>query len=269
MTKFLSFTVLLLFFNKFLVYSTENNTQTDDKIFGKKYHTVAVIGVGYPFPSKSYKFFDNFSKYFGSERNVVKAYPVLMFKFKGEFIKNNRLGLSVEYFKLLFNESYFQFYEDSFQSGNRSLTQNISIDNLPILLTAEYLPYSLPYKSYVGVGMGLNVSKVKWVEELSSGLIAETRQGGEHYNISFFAPAFKIYSGLELKFDRKSVNKIINSLVLEISINYSLMNKEIFKDVKSQFTPVPSEFNESYSIVPLQIMFNMGITVDFDPITKY
>lgn len=268
MTKFLSLIVLLLLINNFLVYSADNERQTSKLNFGKQYRTVAVFGMGYPFPSKSYKFFDIFSKHFGTERNVVKAYPLMMFKFKGEFIQNYRLGVSLEYFKLLFDESYIQYYEDSFQSGNRSLTQSITMDNIPLLFTAEYLPYSLPYKSYFGLGLGLNISNVKWEETLSSGLIVETRKGGEHYNKSFFAPSFKIYSGLELKFDRESVNKIINSLVLEISFNYSIMHKEIFDDVKTQFTPIPKEFNERYSIVPLQIMFNLGITVDFDPITK-
>lgn len=269
MTKFLSLLVFLLIFSKISVDSKEISKISNELSFGKKYNTVAVIGVAYPFPSKSYKFFDIFSKHFGTERNVVKSYPALMFRFKGEFIHNYRLGLSLEYFKLIFDESYIQYYEDSFQSGNRSLTQNINIDNMPILFTAEYLPYSLPYRSYFGLGAGFNILYIKWEETLSSGLISEPRKGGVHYEKSFFTPSFKIYSGLELKFDRESVTKIINSLVIELSLNYTIMQKEIFKSVKSQFTPIPEEFNDSYSIAPLQIMLNVGITIDFDPITKY
>lgn len=268
MCKFSLWIVLFFFVNIFFAQSQELDSKDETEEFGKRYNTILVVGAGYPFPSKSYEFFDTFSEHFGSERNVVKSSPLLYFSFKGEFLKGFRFGAIVEYYNLFFNESYLQFYEDSFEQGYRSISQDIQMNNLPIYFNFEYLPYSLPYKSYAGIGIGINLASVNWNEDLSSGLIAEKRKGGNHYNNTFISPSVKIYSGLELKFDRESVSSFVNSLVLELAFNYSYFNKDFFQNVRNQFTPIPEELIESYNIVPYTLALNLGVAFDFDPLKK-
>lgn len=246
----------------------KSETVSDSLIFGKKYGTVALIGLGYPFSGKSNAFFDTFNQYFQIDEILVKSLPSVFFRFKGEFIENFRFGIDVEYFRQYFNESYYVPIPDTLGGGWRDYSQNMYLNNLPILLIAEYIPFDLPYKTYFGTSIGLNFQTIQWEESYSSSIKTDTRSGGEHFNGLVYSPTIKLYTGMELKFDRHSVRSFINSLVLETGVIYNYGNIDIFKEVKSQFNPIPNELEQKYSIVPYNIVINLGVTLDFDPITQ-
>jgi hypothetical protein len=258
--------IMILQFANLQVCKSE--TVSDSLNFGKKYGTVALIGLGYPFSGKSNAFFDTFNQYFQIDEILVKSIPSVFFRFKGEFIKNFRFGIDVEYFRQYFNESYYVPIPDTLGGGFRDYSQNMYLNNLPIMLIAEYIPFDLPYKTYFGTSIGLNIQTIQWEETYSSSIKVDTRSGGEHFNGLVYSPAIKLYTGMELKFDRHSVKSFINSLVLETAVIYNYGNIDIFKQVKEQFNPIPNELEQKYSIVPYNIMINLGVTLDFDPITQ-
>ncbi len=115
------------------------------------------------------------------------------------------IGCTAEMWGLHIGEAAPQRLVLGTQSINRQLVENISLNAIPLYLSAEYTPYRQQFRSYVGAGVGAAIISTKWTEMSEVSVLSDTRLGGIYINEKALRPLARIYCGVFLGFDRFSI----------------------------------------------------------------
>jgi hypothetical protein len=254
----------------FLVYFNMNlfSNESDTLRKFKKYHTTVFLSTGSGFIANSYKFFDIYNKVLGGKISEFKILPVYGIGTKVMFTPEIRFGISAEFAETKINESVFQIVQTKDEKGSRIMSEDFVLRQLPVFLTAEYVPYSSwQFKTFAGSGLGVNIALTRWSENIKSSLIDDKRISGMQYNSVDLLPALKIYSGLELGFDRMTNLHFLGSLIIQFSYTHFFGGVDLYKTVRKQYDVIPQEINDT--LIPVQGYLTFGIAVSFNFNRKY
>ena len=208
------------------------------------------------------EFYTEYAKAFHIN-NTYMVQPVVGICFRGEPIPGIRFGVSGEYFKGHFFDSFSeQAYSpiDSALVGIRSPTETIDFKAIPLLLTVDLIPSGNQFRTYSGIGIGLCVGHIRWEEVLSSTVKNDIRVGGVVYDESIISPAGCIYAGLELGFDKRSKDDNFVSLTIEARYTYVGMSAPMFKAISSQFFRPPDSWQKNFLIGASSFSLQIGLS---------
>ncbi len=260
--------IILIFF----VNNAFSKTDVDDQKLIKqkrKFTSLIFFSLGMPFSSGSKDFFNNYDKFFKGYKKDFKLLPTIIAGTKLRFDNNYRIGVQFLYQKTNLRDIYSEIVDEVDNSGYREYSQIFDISDIPIFLTAEYLPYTSQFRTYVGGGLGFLIRNIKWNERINSSIILDKRKGGLNFNSTDVFTCLKIYSGLELGFDKMSEYTFLGSLVFEVSYNYTIAKSEIYKSVKNQFFSEKNELNNKVNILPGYFIFSVALTFNFNKLENY
>lgn len=164
-----------------------------------------------------------------------------------------RVGISAENYSSHLLESYSQFAlgVDSLKKGVRNIQQDFSIKTVPILLTAEWCPSKVQFRSFAGAGIGVALISAAWRESLTSTYSADLRTGGTYLNQGIVAPAIRLYAGTEMGFDQPKSRMFMHSLSFDLRFTFIPASFSLFKKLAPQFKNPPSEWSD-------ETYFNVG-----------
>jgi hypothetical protein len=258
--------IIVLIFVLIFVFDGYSSTQVEEKPLKKKkkFSSLIFISAGMPFSSGSTEFFNIYNNEFKGFKKDFKLNPTIGAGTKFRFEGNYRLGAQF----LVQNSTLRDFYGEEVKtidySGYRNYGQTINITDIPIVVTGEYLPYTGQFRTYIGGGLGFVMRNIDWLEQIGSSIPLDYRKGGNNYNSTDIYPFIKIYSGLELGFDRMSELTFLGSLVIEASYNYTPAQTELFKKVKNQFIPESPVLNDKLNLLPGYFIISLAITFNFN-----
>lgn len=226
-----------------------------------KIQSIIYLSIGYPMSTNSYSFFDNYLKIIQGLKSNFETSLILYLSNKYFLNDNYRLGLSCEYFTANLNDPFIQKITTTDEEFYRTLTEEINITSLPCFFSFEYSPTNLQFSTYIGIGLGIDITKIKWLEKLETTNIIDKRKGGLHYDNIILSPVCRLFSGIELGFDKYTDNMVIKSLNFEFNITYSMRKANIFKNISDQFDePIPENINRNFTIIPFYFGLNIGVS---------
>ncbi len=226
--------------------------------------SIVYLGVAGGFASGSDDFFNTLKTEFGSTKRNLPLIPTLAAGTKLLLIPSYRFGLQVNYQIINFNTSFEQYVDEPGLKGYRQMHHSYNITNLPIILTADYIPYSSQFRTYIGLGVGIVVVNTIWEEGLSSSIEQDTRRGGIHYDNTDIGPLGRIYAGVELGFDKDYEDYFLGSLIIEASYTHTFVGADFYSRVRQQFITEKPALTSSVNFVPGYLQFTMAVSFNFN-----
>lgn len=239
------------------------NAQTAES---KEITNMLSVYMGPKFGYGSADFTKNYFQYFGGKNNEYDAKLAFGASARFEFIEGIRFGINAEYANTGFTEMYTQIMRsplDSQKVGQRTIEQQLTINSIPILLTGEIVPFQNQFRTYIGGGLGINIGNIRWTEKLRSSFPNDLRTGGEYINTTLVGPAFTLYSGIEMSFDKKLKQSLIAGFLIEARYVYSGLYAPFFEKAKSQFISPPSSWNDTFYAGTSSFAVNVGVFFQF------
>ncbi|MBX3042365.1 MAG: hypothetical protein KIT33_00240 [Candidatus Kapabacteria bacterium] len=243
-----------------------SNSQTGFETSKKSFKSLIFVSMGMPFSSGSGGFFSVYNNEFGGNKRDFTLLPLIGAGTKFR-IEHYRLGIQTFILNSNLKDSYEQYIEVGDNSGYRGIAQTINITDIPVIGTIEYMPFVSQFRTFIGGGLGFLMRNMEWTESIRSGIPLDRREGGTNYNDTDIFPFFKIYSGLELGFDKQSEETFLGSLVIEASYNYAFGSSDIFSKVRRQFVPAEPRLTENYNVIPGYIVISIAVTFNFNKTT--
>ncbi len=264
MKKFLHFIILMIIYQVFFPNITFSQL-TLDSVF-KKEKILLEVGIATPIAITSTEFFDKYqSQYLKGTKNQFKSGVQFHGAFKWLYSDYYNFGISADFFQSKIEDVYSIDYVSSRGIPySRLYMQSIIVNTIPVFLTCEVSPVVSQFKSYCGFGIGASCGYIAWWEEVHSNLYDDIRTGGKHIDDNLFFPAAKAYVGVQLGFDDKKKDNVVNSFILEVSTTYIHRNVDFFGKVKEQFDTPPDIFNENTFIIPFYISLAAYISFNLE-----
>lgn len=242
------------------IFAKDNIVDTNNT----KYPVVFYFQMGGTFSLGGENFFETYRDYYGGEKSYFDKTP--KFNFGARIIVNQhwRLNASAGYFSATIDEFYSQNYENSIESGTRLIDQSFRLTNIPLTFSVEYVPFDVPYKTFVGAGLGMDVGNVKWNEMIQPGSNIDKREGGDWSTGTILSPVINFSTGINLLFDRHHPEYILHNFLIELRYSFIYRNRDIFVKSKNQFIDEIPALSDSYYIYPSYIELNFGFSLNFE-----
>lgn len=258
---------LIIIIIVFLFVSAElTATEVQNVSTKRNFKSLVFVSMGMAFSSGSTDFFSIYNNEFSGSKRDFKQTPLIGFGTKFRF-GNFRAGIQAHVLNSRLQDFYEDYVDEGELSGYRQHGQNIEFTDIPVIGTLEYIPYIGQFRTYVGGGLGFMLRKFEWFESVKSGIPLDRRTGGTHYEDIDIIPFFKLYSGLELGFDKKSEDTFLGSLIIEASYNYSAGGADIFKSARRQFVPAKPKLKDRYNVLPGYIALTLSVTFNFNKVS--
>lgn len=253
--------IVLIHLPFFDMYSEEK-----DNVSGTKINNMICIYAGPKFGYGSSDFSENYTEYFAGRNNEFSAKLAFGASLKLEPSEGVRLGILGEFAQTGFSDIYKQQirpHRDSLPVGERSIEQQFAITSYPILLTAEIAPTLNQFRTYIGAGIGVGIAHISWQEKLNSSFVNDIRTGGSYVDETAIAPAFTLYTGIELGFDKKVKQSIFAGVLIEAKYVYSGVSAAFFDKARKQFASPPSIWSEKIYAGVGAFAINVGVFFQF------
>jgi len=247
------------------IYSVSYSQEADSKSTTKINNMICVYA-GPKFGYGSSEFTKNYVQYFDGRNNEFSAKLAFGATLKLEPSEGIRLGLLGEFAQTGFTEIYKQQirpHRDSLPIGERAIEQQFAITSYPILLTAEIAPALNQFRTYIGAGIGVGIANISWQEKLNSSMINDMRTGGNYVDETSIAPAFTLYTGIELGFDKKVKQSIFAGVLIEAKYVYSGVSAPFFDKARKQFSSPPGSWSEKVYAGASAFAINVGVFFQF------
>lgn len=234
----------------------------DDFEYSKaKYKSFMTIYVGFYNGGLDNGFFKVYKEDFNGKVTTFKTYPNVGLSFKYQYFPHWKFGISVDFLKSQLRDSYTELFEGS--NFKRDYVQSIDVSSIPFLFNIDLVPRELPYRTFVGAGVGLCLNKMSWTEKIDSKIPADTRRSSNIFSENFISPAAAMYFGVELDFDKEYKYSMVGGLILEGKILYIYRHKDYLSKVEQQFSKKNNNFNENYTILPFYFGLSIGVSLNF------
>ena len=253
------FILILLAYNMLFSEDSENKPYYKYKHFS----SIACIYTGFGFATNSVEFFNDYNTYFNEYIEQFKVTPVIGLALKFNFHEDYRFGLSVDYVGANLQDYFSESFTSYGQDYTRGIGENISITSIPFLLTAEFKPIEQQFQGYIGVGAGFVYSEINWKENVESGYSDDSRTSSTVLDEKKVYPVFRIYSGVELGFDKQPGSNFLGSFIIEAGYTFIVRYTEIYSNLTEQFSPAPEGWSKSYAIFPGYINLSIGLSFNF------
>jgi hypothetical protein len=260
------FILIFGFINYQSLFSGSPGISADDSVLIR---FKVALSVGYPVGATSTGFFEGYQKILSGKATEFRMSPSLSISLTLPLNEKSGLRFIGEYSLANFSEEYSQSVTTG-HTGTRYISQNFTVNNLPFVIAYEFSPVASSYKTYIGAGLGASFGSIIWKESVYSSIEDDIRIGGEHFNKLLISPVARIYSGVELSFDKNPGNSFLQTLLLESTFNFFLRNADIFNAISKQFYKQPEDIGKSFTILPFYIGLNIGMTfnLNFDKVKK-
>jgi len=255
--------IIFLFVIFCLYYPSEISANAISDSSKRKFHTTIHLRAGVAFFSSGVEFFDIYKNEFGGLVNYYKTFPEVGVSVKVQLNDTWRIALSADYTEARIKDSYFQDQTSFGSKFYRFIGQDITFRQLPILVNLEYNPYWLTqFRTFAGLGLGINANYTLWNEQVNSNLVYDKRISGTKYNDLDILGSYKIYTAVDLGFDKKTLDHFLASLILQVSYTGFLGNIDLFNKVKNEFENVPPLFYDG--VLPISGYFSVNLALSFN-----
>lgn len=181
-------------------------------------------------------------------------------------------------FRLVFGTSYIgsgfgEVYDTYGMPGSISdadtlvpaaqIREDFSISAVPILIGVQYAPVRSQFTSYVGAAVGGAFVTTQWTtvtRRFQNSLYSrpETNVDGDS-----FAPALRIFTGLDLRFDGSTANKnLFRGVYIEAAYLYLPVDLDYFREIRTIGRSIPVLPTENDAVLNIGgITLTLGVNM--------
>lgn len=198
-------------------------------------------------------FFGEYRKLFGRTNSLNAAIsPTVVGRIR--LYDKLRLILSTSYIGSGFREVYDAY---AFPGGgsdadtlvpSAQIMEDFSISALPVLVGIQYAPIRSQFTSYVGVAAGGAFVTTKWITDTRPFDNSIYSRPETNVETPSFAPAFRFFTGLDLRFDGSMANKnLFRGVYIEAAYLYLPVTIDYFREIRTigRSIPVLPEENDA------------------------
>lgn len=221
-------------------------------------HVGFPIGVGAP------DFFKQYAEAPGGKNNVLKPSPVVGFGTKYQISNVSRVGILFSYYQTNFSEGFHDIiYPNADESPERYITEDIKTTDMILFATYDYCPYLLSqFDTYIGGGIGVNISDVYWLEGVNTPLKNDLRKGGIRIDDTYFSLISRFCLGLELGWDKKRRDALLHDFILEAAYVYDFRSIAMFSRFANQYAEPGDFIDEEFRIIPNYFTFSVAVSLN-------
>ncbi len=231
----------------------------------KKIITSVHFTVGYPAANNSSSdFFEVYQEELNGTKKKFTFPAIAGLSVKVKYPENIRFGLDAHYQFIDMRDYYKEIIDFGFARGTRQISQEFVLTTRAVFAIVEYVPIISQFRTYAGAGIGANFGTIYWKEIVNSDILYDKRFGGSHLDIATIDPAFKIYTGLELGFDKDQEDDYLGSVFFELMFIKLFRYEKVFADVYPQLDRPSEKLKKSYGLVTNYISFNIGVSFNVD-----
>lgn len=231
--------------------------------FENKYHTTVVLKSGVAFYSSGTTFFDIYKNILGGTKSSYEIAPYFGLDIRVQFHKLWRLALNTDLTFTNIRDSYFQEFQFFSSKSSRYISQDLSIKSFPVTLILEYTPFWLnQFKTYFGIGAGLNIIHIIWNENINSSIIYDLRKTGNKYNKINLHPVINIYSAVDLGFDKKTLENFIAGITLKLSYTNIFSKIDMFEKIRNEFENVNEKLYQD--VLPYEGFISLTLSLNLN-----
>ena len=144
----------------------------------------------------------------------------------------------------------------------QNITQNISVESIPIMVCYDYYPADRQFTTYLGMAAGLGVSRLQWYEDLTSSSKLGSRVRGLRFDDWVYHLAAEMRTGISLGFDGSTNSALRSGIRLEVSYRFVPVTAQFMQDVARSFAVAPPErLAQRYTIDLGGIGVHVGIMI--------
>ena len=250
----------IVIFNVCRSQEIENPLMRDEKIPNTMFYATAGIVLG----ADAENFFDIYQKELGGIKDRFRFTAIFGAGTKIQIFENIRLGLNAGFYEASINDGYTREVTVDEEKLTYVYDQKFKSRSIPLFISFDYLPFMTnQFRTFTGIGGGMEYNEITWNETLTSPDQFDIRDGGEHINDKYFWPYLRVFTGIELGFDKRNIHTILGSLVIELSYSHTFKQIKIFEDLQEEFREPPSSFFENYSLLNGYLSLNIGLSLNF------
>jgi len=210
----------------------------------------------------------DFFEVYQDELNGLKKdfiFPALAgLSVKVKYPENIRFGLDCHYQFIDMKDNYEEKVNLGYTGGTRKIAQDFEITTRVFYAIIEYIPIISQFRTYAGAGIGANFGSIIWKEFVKSDIPYDKRFGGKHFDKLSVDPAIKLYTGLELGFDKENEDDYLGSVFFELAFYKIFRYENIFADVYQQLEKPSEKILQSYGLANFYLSFNIGVSFNVD-----
>ncbi|MBC8144884.1 MAG: hypothetical protein H7X80_04805 [bacterium] len=238
-----------------------------DTIPRSAYHDridVVSIGLDYVASPGGGSFFPEYRK-LGSFSSQLGTYVAPTLAGRIAFADDLRLIANLSYHSVKFTDSYAVFEDSTLTPpAIAGVAEDFQALAVPVLAGIEWAPIRTQFTSYVGVGAGFAVTKVKWQSTVQFTNGSYIRPQG-NIDAMGVAPAVRAYAGMDLRFDRPSESKAtFRGIFLEASYLFLPVSAEYFGELRSRGQGIdrgPASSDATLYLGGLSFTFGLNLQV--------
>ncbi|MBS1911003.1 MAG: hypothetical protein JST22_03370 [Bacteroidetes bacterium] len=176
-----------------------------------------------------------------------------------------RVVISGGYASTTFTDIYSVRDTVSAQHGFASIVEDFSASAVPVLAGLEYSPVRTQFTTYAGVMAGLSYNNAEWQTTVREQTIGNFYRPGLNVHGQWFGPAFRLYVGSDLRFDRnEGTMGAVRGIFMEGSYFLVPLARDYFAAIRNQgrgSVGAPSESSGALNLGGLT--FTFGINLQF------
>ena len=186
------------------------------------------------------------------------------FAYKLKVKEKYRVGIEVLYYQTKMYDLYDEDAVYFSEHYSRKHIQEVIFSSVPFLISFDYLPFSKSqFRTYYGISIGATSSEIRWTEEVLTPVDRDPRKDGLSINDKEIFGTYRIYSGLELGFDKEEKKSFFGGVIFEIGITHIFNRYKVFAPLNKQLSKPKKELKQAIAILPIYISMNMGISFNF------
>jgi hypothetical protein len=180
-----------------------------------------------------------------------------------------RVSLFTAFGHIGFEDQYNIVHRTAADTGEGTLLgsvdERLSSTVIPIMFGLEFSPIQSQFSSYVGVQGGVTVSSTIWTSTVRTDASVEFYRPGTNIDRMGFSPAFRAYTGVDLRFDRYYQGQTaFRGLFLEASFSVLPVAGSYFREIRRQgrdISALPDEDNATLNVGGFSV--TLGINLQF------
>ncbi|MCB0710879.1 MAG: hypothetical protein KDD67_00965 [Ignavibacteriae bacterium] len=213
-------------------------------------------------------FFDEYPKLFGTTSSLD---PYISPTLIGRVRLNDHLRFVVgtSYMGSGFDEIYDAFYfppgldEADTVVPVAQLFEQMSISALPIMIGVQYSPIRSQFTSYVGATVGAALVRSKWTTLVRTFDNVQFFRPETNIDDPSFAPAIRLFTGVDLRFDRFFTSKnAFRGIFIEAAYFYLPVSRDYFREIRTigrKVLLVPSSDDATLNLGGFTITFGVNM----------
>lgn len=209
-------------------------------------------------------FFEEYSK-LGGTTTTLDAYASPTLNLRLASFGSFRITVSGLYAQAEFIDIYGVRDTTRGRNGTvASIVDEFSVSAIPVLVGLEFAPVRTQFTTYVGGSIGASFNNVEWETTIREPM-AEFYRPNINMKESGFFPAFKIYAGVDYRFDRNFWSDTpVRGIFLEGSYLVLPVRRNYFESIRKQGRGLPSKPDNDAATLNLGgVTFTIGVNLQF------